>query len=262
MLVRRQLLLAAALAAVALPAAAFDRFEIQVYEEDINEPGHFGLELHSNFTGRGERAPAYPGETPPYHTARFTLEPAYGVTRWLELGAYLQTMVAPGQGLQFAGVKVRAKMVAPKPFGENTFLGLHVEVSRVPLAAEPDAWANELRPFLGYSSGWVLVDVNPILGSTLSGKDRFRVDLQPAAKVAFNTQLGFAVGVEYYAELGFVDAILPVRDQPHFLFGVLDLVPPRGAPRSDWEVNVAVGGGVNGPADQQLVVKTIIGRGW
>ncbi len=259
---RPRLLLALALAATALPAAALDRFEIQVYEEDVNEPGHFGVELHSNFTGRGERTPTYPGEIPPYHTARFTLEPSYGVTSWLELGAYLQALTAPSQGLQFGGVKGRVKMVAPKILGENYFLGLNVEVARLPLAVEPEAWVSEFRPFLGYSSGWVLLDVNPIIGYAWTGKDKFRVDLEPAAKVSLNTQLGFAVGVEYYAELGFVDAILPLRDQPHYLFGVLDLTPPRGAPRSDWEVNIAVGGGVNGPTDQQLIVKTIVGRGW
>jgi len=255
-------LAALALGLSALPAAAFDRFEIQVYEEDVNEPGHFGFELHSNFTARGERTPAFPGEIPPYQTARFTLEPAYGVTSWMEVGAYLQTLVAPAHGLQFGGVKGRVKMVAPKFLGESYFLGINVEVGRVPVAVEQEGWANEFRPFLGYSSGWVLIDVNPIFGYTLSGKDKFRVDLEPAAKVALNTQLGFSVGIEYYAELGFVDAILPLRAQPHYLFGVVDLTPPRGAPRSDWEVNLAVGGGVNGPADQQLIVKTIIGRGW
>jgi hypothetical protein len=254
--------LLAALAAFAFPAAALDRFEIQVYEEDINPPGHFGLELHSNFTVRGERRAGYPGEIPPYHTARFTLEPAYGVTNWLEVGAYLQTLVAPDQGLHFAGVKARAKMVAPKFLGESAFLGLNIEISRLPLAAEPAAWGSEFRPFLGYRDGWILVDVNPILGAALSGKDEFRVDFEPAAKIALNTQLGFSVGVEYYAELGFVDAILPLRDQPHYLFGVLDLTPPRGAPSSSWEVNLAVGGGITGAADQQLIVKTIIGRGW
>jgi hypothetical protein len=254
------LALAAALAISAPPAAALDRFEIQVYEPDIQPPGHFGFELHSNFTGKGEQAPAYPGEIPPHHTARFTLEPAYGVTSWLEVGAYLQTLVAPSRGLEFGGVKGRVKMVAPKLLGENYFLGLNVEVGRVPIAVEQEGWANEFRPFLGYTNGWVFLDLNPIFGYALSGKNKFRVDLEPAAKVALNTQLGFTVGIEYYAQLGFVDAILPVGEQPHYLFGVIDLAPPRGAPRSDWDVNLAVGGGVNGPADQQLVVKTIVGR--
>ena len=101
---RRKLLLAAAAALAATPAAAIDRFEIQVYDAEINEPGHFGAELHVNYTANGVREPAYPGEVAPYHTARFTLEPAIGVTRWLELGAYLLTYAAPSEGFDFGGV--------------------------------------------------------------------------------------------------------------------------------------------------------------
>ncbi len=257
---RARHVLASLFALGALPAAAFDRFEIQVYEPEINAPGHFGVELHSNFTASGDRQPAYPGEIPPGRTARFTIEPAYGVTSWLEFGAYLQMLIAPAQGAHFGGVKARANMVAPKLLGEDFFLGLNVEVGRVPVEVEQAGWANELRPFLGYANGWVLVDLNPIIGYALSGKDSFRVDLEPAAKVALNTQQGFAVGVEYYAELGFIDAVLPLRDQAHYLFGVVDLVPPRGRPASEWEVNLAVGGGLTHGSDQQLILKTIVGR--
>ncbi len=250
------------LLAAALPPSArgLDRFEIQVYEPELNEPGRFGVELHSNFTARGARAPAFPGEIPPYHTARFTLEPAYAVNDWLELGAYLQTHVAPSQGFRYAGSKVRAKMVAPRFLGERFFLGLNVEVGRVPSEVAEEGWANELRPFLGYEDKWLLVDVNPIVGYSLSGKDKFRPELSPAAKLSVNTQLGFAVGAEYYAGLGFIDAILPLRQQAHYLFGVIDLVPGAGRPSSAWAVNLAVGGGLTDGADQQLIVKTIIGR--
>ena len=253
-------LLAVLACTIALPAAAIDRFEIQVYEGEINEPGHFGLELHSNFTARGTRTPAYPGEVPPWHTARFTLEPALGVTSWLELGAYLQLFDAPSHGFQYAGSKLRAKLLAPKFLGESFFLGLNVEVGRVVKEVEQDQWANELRPFLGWHDEWLLVDVNPIIGYALSGKDTFRPVFEPAAKVAVNTQLGFAVGAEYYAELGFIDDLLPARGQSHYLFGVVDLVEAHGRPTSKWEVNLAVGGGISGPTDQQLVVKTIVGR--
>ena len=257
---RARPLLAAIACATALPAAAIDRFEIQVYEPEINEPGHFGVELHSNFTARGSRTPAYPGEIPPWHTARFTLEPAFGVTSWLELGAYLQAYDAPAHGLQYAGSKLRVKLVAPRLLGQNFFLGLNVEVGRVVKELEQDQWANELRPFLGWQGKWLLLDVNPIIGYALSGKDAFRPVFEPAAKVAVNTQLGFAVGAEYYAELGFIDDPLPARDQAHYLFGVVDLVEAYGQPSSGWEVNLAVGGGISGPTDQQLIVKTIVGR--
>jgi len=250
------------LALVPGPARAIDRFEIQVYEAEINDPGHLGLELHTNYTARGERAPAYAGEIAPDRTARFTLEPAYGVTSWLELGGYVQLLVAPGTGARYAGNKLRVKMLAPKLFGDDFFLGVNVEVGRVPVAVEQDQWANELRPFVGYQSRWLLLDLNPIIGYALSGRDRFRPELEPAAKIAVNTQLGFAVGAEYYAELGFVDALLPLRDQAHYLFGVVDLVPAMGRPDSPWEVNLAVGGGITRAADQQVIVKTIVGRGF
>ncbi|HEX9291864.1 MAG TPA: hypothetical protein VF904_20280 [Anaeromyxobacteraceae bacterium] len=246
----------------ASPARAIDRFEIQVYEGELNEPGHLGLELHTNYTARGERAPAYAGEIAPDRTARLTLEPAYGVASWLEVGAYLQLLVAPATGARYAGNKLRVKMLAPKLLGNDFFLGVNVEVGRVPVAVEQDQWANELRPFIGYQSRWVLVDLNPIIGYALSGKDRFRPVLEPAAKLAVNTQLGFAVGAEYYAELGFVDALLPLRDQAHYLFGVVDVLPAKGRPDSPWELNLAVGGGMTRAADQQVIVKTIVGRGF
>jgi hypothetical protein len=259
--VRTRRLLAVVLALSALPAAAFDRFEIQVYEPDLNEPGHLGFELHSNFTAAGARQPAYAGEIPPWHTARFTLEPALGVTPWLELGAYLETLDAPGRGVRYAGSKLRAKLLVPlAPFGEGSFLGVNVEIGRAVVEVEQDQWASEIRPFLGWQGRWLLLDLNPIFGYALSGKEAFRVALEPAAKVAVNTQLGFALGVEYYADLGFVDAILPLEDQAHYLFGVLDVVEAHGRPSSAWEINVAVGGGLTRGADQQLIVKSIIGR--
>ncbi len=242
------------------PAAALDRFEIQVYEPDLLEPRQLGLELHSNYTVRGERAPAYSGEIPPHRTARFTLEPALGVTSWLELGAYAQMLVAPGEGARFGGVKVRAKMVAPGWLPGNFFLGLNVEVARVPLAVAEEPWASEIRPFVGWRGRWLLVDLNPIIGYAFTGKDSFRPDFEPALKVSVNTQLGFAVGAEYYAEMGFVDAPTPLRDQAHYLFGVVDLAAPAGGSEPDWELNVALGGGVTRAADQAFVVKTIVGR--
>jgi hypothetical protein len=252
--------LLAALAAAPLRPAALDRFEIQVYGPDIGEPGQLGLELHSNYTISGAKTPAYPGEIPPDGTARFTLEPALGVTSWLELGAYLQLLVAPDQGAQFGGTKVRAKMVSRGWLPPAWFLGVNVELGRVPVAVEQDQWANEIRPFVGWRNRWLLLDLNPIVGMALSGQDKFRVDLEPAAKIAFNTQLGFEIGAEYYAELGFVDAIKPLSEQAHYLFGVVDLAAPAGAGQSSWELNVAIGGGVTPGADQGWIVKTIIGR--
>jgi len=226
------------LLAIPAPAPALDRFEIQVYQPDINAPGELGLELHTNFTVRGDREPAFPGEIPPHHAFRMTLEPALGVTSWLELGAKL---VAPHQETGF-------------------FIGLNVEVGRVPGAVEQAGWSNELRPFLGWTDGTWLLDLNPIVGYALTGADRFRADLEPAGKVSWNSQRGFALGLEWYAELGFADALLAPRDQSHWLFAVVDLAEAAGREKGPWELNLAVGGALTGAADQRVIVKAIVGR--
>jgi hypothetical protein len=250
----------AALALVPAPGAPIDRFEIQVYEAEVNDPGQGSLEVHANFTGKGERTPAYPGEAPPHHAFRLTFEPAVGVTRWLELGGYLLTMAAPGQGYRYAGAKLRAKLVVPRGEDPGFFYGLNVEVGRVPRFVEEEGWANEFRPIVGWTDGTWLLDLNPIFGCALSGPDRLRVDLEPAAKVSWNTGRGVAVGVEWYGELGFADAVLPLSRQAHYLFAVLDLAGIPGREKGPWELNLAAGGAVGSAADQKLLVKTIVGR--
>jgi hypothetical protein len=252
-------------------AAALDRFEIQVYEGEANAAGQASLELHLNFTPSGSRSAGHPGEVPPDRVARMTVEPAFGVTRWLELGAYLQFMLAPGGDARFGGSKLRAKLTLPDEAREALgpfFLGLNAEVGKVPVAVEKEGWANEFRPIAGVRSGRWLVSLNPILGYPLSGPDRFKVEFEPCGKVSWNTQRGFAVGAEYYASLGAVaDGLSPVGDQEHLLFAVVDLEEPvRAGPEaadrreSAWELNVGVGAGLTRGTPQHVLVKAIVGR--
>jgi hypothetical protein len=268
----RALLLVAC--AGALPcgrATALDRFEIQVYDAEANPPGRASLELHLNFTPSGTRTAAYAGEVPPDRVGRMTLEPALGVARWLELGAYLQFMLAPGGDARFGGTKLRAKLTLPEDvreaLGLPVFLALNAEIGKVPVAVEREGWANEFRPIVGVRAGRWLASLNPILGYPLSGPDRFRVEFEPCGKVSWNTQRGFAVGAEYYASLGAVaDGFLPLREQEHLLFAVVDLEEPVGraaeADRrgSPWELDVGVGAGLTRGTPQHVLVKAIVGR--
>ena len=266
----RAALLAAAVAAAApLQARAIDRFEIQVYQSDINAPGQFGLETHLNYTISGSTEPEFPGQVPPNHVGRITFEPAVGVTEWLELGAYLQFFWAPndGQNTRFGGWKARAKLVVPERIRGRLLLGLNLELSHVPSAIEQDRWANEFRPIIGWKDDRWLVSVNPIFGWTLTGPDRFRPDLEPCGKVAFDTLLGFSVGVEYYTSLGFANDLLPVDQQEHLVFAVVDLVPrapepPSGSPAhsAEWELNVGLGTALTNAPGPHLLAKAIVGR--
>jgi hypothetical protein len=261
------LTVAVACLTVPAPAPAIDRFEIQVYQSDINAPGQFGLETHLNYTISGSTEPEFPGQVPPNRVGRITFEPAVGVTEWLELGAYLQFMFAPGGDARYAGWKVRTKFVVPERISGPWMLGLNIELSHVPDWVEQGLWANEFRPIIGWKEGRWLVSVNPIFGWALTGPDKFRPDLEPCGKVAFDTLLGFSVGLEYYASLGFVNDILPVSEQEHLLFGVVDLVPrapqpANGSPmhESPWELNFGVGGALTSAPGPHVIVKAIVGR--
>ncbi|MBI5531096.1 MAG: hypothetical protein HY898_00170 [Deltaproteobacteria bacterium] len=249
---------------LASPSFAVDRFEIQVYEADVNRPGQLALELHTNYTLQGTRTPSYEGEIAPNHVGRMTLEPALGLTEWLELGAYLQTLVAPDEGARWAGWKGRLKFVIPTRLTAPWFLGINMELGRVPRAVEEQGWANEFRPILGFNNGHWLFDINPIFGYALTGADKFKKDFEPAGKIAWNTQKGFSVGVEYYAGLGLLrNGFDPWSKQEHLLFGVFDLAHPAGASddeEGEWELNVGLGRALTQADGPKWLVKTIVGR--
>jgi hypothetical protein len=243
-------------------ARAVDAFEIQVYEAEVNRPGQFGLELHSNYTITGRTTPEYAGEITPNHVARFTLEPALGVTDWFELGAYLQTMITP-EGGKFVGVKLRTKFVIPEERTRPFFCGINAEIGRVSKKVEEEGWANEFRPIIGWSNGRFLIDVNPIFGYALTGPERFRPDFEPAGKLGVNTDRGFMLGVEYYAGLGLISkGFSPWHDQEHLMLATFDLTPPKGAPEQDdgWELNLGFGRSLTEASPSRWLVKAIVGH--
>src|ERR1700690_1183432 len=120
-------------------ARALDAFEIQVYDGTANPPGAPGIELHANTVVSGRRD-ATPPELPPNHQTHLTLEPSLGITRSLELGAYLQTTVRPDGGFDWSGVKLRAKLVRPNAGADRVRWGVNLELSRLPARYDRDRW--------------------------------------------------------------------------------------------------------------------------
>lgn len=261
-----------ALAGSTSTARAGDLFEIQVYEAEVNRPLQPGLEAHVNYTMSGRKDPAYAGEQTPHHVARLTLEPALGITEFLELGAYLQNMINADGEYRFAGWKLRTKWVIPQRYTGEFFFGINAEIGKVPRAVEAEGWANEFRPIAGWYNGHWLLDVNPIFGYALSGPDKLKPDFEPAGKVGFNTQLGFMLGAEYYAGLGYLSSLpAPRVEQEHLLFVTFDLADPaaRHLPNTGvneeeategWELNVGLGRGLTQNTPQQWILKAIFGK--
>jgi hypothetical protein len=245
--------LGAALALAAPAARAVDAFEIQVYDGSIDAPGVAGIELHANTTVSGRRA-VPPPELPPHHQSHFTLEPALGLTRWWEAGAYLQSSVQGDGSFRFAGVKLRSKFMRPSAPSHRWRLGVNFEISRLPEAYDPDRWGAEIRPIAGWTSaqGRIALAFNPILDFSLGGSDRTPA-FEPALSAAYAIADLLSVGVEYYASLGPVDGLLPIAEQEHYLFEVVNVLAWQNV-----QINLGIGEGLTG-ASNDLVAKVILG---
>jgi hypothetical protein len=229
------------------PALGATLDEIQVYTDDINKPGEFGLELHVNTTPKGRSVPDFPGEVTPRHGLRFTPEFSYGLSRDFEAGLYLP-YVRDAQGTTyFSGPKLRLKWLPLRP-EENThgwFMGANLEYARVAPGLDQSRFSFEVRPILGYRGRDWLFAANPILDWALAGPDHDgKPDFRPAAKVARKVAPGVALGVEYYAELGKTNRILPQSQQSHTIYFALDF------DRKPWIFNVGIGRGLSDAADR------------
>ncbi len=237
---------------VAGPACATLQDEIQVYDDSINKPGQWGLELHFNSTPSGMSAQEYPGEIQNVHGYRGTPEISYGLTETLEAGLYLP-VVHDAQGTTaFAGPRVRLKWIPQQaPETGGYFYGLNVEVSAVKPQYEQYQNAIELRPILGFRTpDWLFV-TNPALDYPLrAGYRQGGPEFDPSFKASRNVAEGLATGFEYYSDLGSVNNFLPFANQMHVLFWAMDV------DRKPWVFNFGVGRGLT-PGSDRWTIKSI-----
>ncbi|MDP8999968.1 MAG: hypothetical protein M3O46_07645 [Myxococcota bacterium] len=240
------------LSASGTAARAADPFEIQVYDGTANEVGAAGLELHLNDWVSGHRDAIRP-EAPLHGQFHTTLEPSIGLAPFWELGAYFQMAVRTDAGaVDWAGVKVRSKFVTPPDWDAHWRLGVNVELAYLPELYDRDRWGSELRPIVAWQDDHWLFAVNPILGQSLAGTGSDGPTFEPAAKAA--RSLGsIAVGFEYYSSLGFLRSPLPLRQEQHYVYEVLDVLGV-----GHFELNLGVGEGLT-PASAGIVLKAIVG---
>ena len=223
----------AALAAIALltgallqPAAAAQQDEIQVYTDDINKKGETGLEWHLNGTPSGRTVPNFPREITNDHGFRFTPEFSYGLTNSLELGFYLPMAIDGGGDFYVVGAKLRLKWLPVKPAegAAGWFLGANTELSRVNTRFSESAWAQELRPIIGYRGKDWLFAFNPILDWDLSnGLASWDPTFIPSIKLNREVVKGISLGAEYYSDMGKLGNIEPWGKQDNRLYATIDV---------------------------------------
>ena len=237
-----------ALSAARLSAVMID--EIQVYTDDLNPAGKFGLELHVNTTPAGRSLPDYPGEITPQHGLRLTPEFSYGLSHDLEAGLYVPLERTGDGAYDLAGAKLRLKWlpVQPDEKAGGWFLGANGELSRLSRRFEEGRWGFELRTMVGYRDPDWLVAANPVFGWRLAGPDRSaRPEAELQLKAARRIARGLAVGPEYYAAFGPLGRPVGFDDQDHALFLAFDV------DRAPWVFNFGVGRGLSHAADRWTV---------
>ena len=223
--------------------------EIQVYDDAINSPGEFGVELHINATPSGRRTPDYPGEVTPHHGLRLTPELAWGLTPTLEAGLYLPS-AADAQGRwRLAGLKLRLKWLPwQTQDGRGGFGGVNLELSRVGARYSAVRSSLEARFIAGWRNADWLLAINPTLGKGLSDGARSESpELSWGLKAARRIGEGLSLGTELYAAPGTLAHTLPWRQQDNRLFVALDV------DRKPWVFNLGIGRGLTDAADRWTV---------
>jgi hypothetical protein len=238
-----------------LPAHAVDPFEIQVYDGTAQNPGAFALELHANGVVRG--LPTNGPELALNHQIHFTFEPQYGLFSWWEIGGYFQTAIADGS-FDYAGVKLRSKWVTPPSWNRFFRFGLNFELGVLPQAFDKDEWSIELRPIAAFENEQFVFVINPIVDVPLAGYPDFRLGptFEPAAMVLYKWEGRVSLGFEYYAALGPMSAPLPIDQQQHYLYEVVNVLAIK-----NFEVNLGFGEGLTS-ASNRFVAKMILGYTW
>ncbi len=227
-----------------------------MYDGTANAPGVPGLELHANSILDGRRDAVAP-EIPQHHQSHFTLEPSLGLFPWWELGAYFQTATRGDGGFEYAGVKLRSKLVMSPSVSERVRLGVNFEVSLLPDHYDRDHWGTETRPIVAYEDEHWLFSFNPILDLALAGSDlRSGPSFAPAGMAVRKIEHVVSFGIEYYADFGAIAAPAPLREQEQYLFEVVNLLAV-----SHLELNAGVGEGLTAGSNP-IVIKTILGYTW
>ena len=226
--------------------------EIQVYTEELDEPGESGVELHLNHVPSGRTKPTYPGESQSAHRMQVTPEFSYGLTRTLEAGLYLPVAIGSDTGLVDNGIRFRLKFIAPRAPTQKFFWGLNGELGWYARRTSESRRAMEFRPIIGWrDNGW-LVSFNPILDVELSGGQSHKPSFDPALKIARAIRGDTMLGVEYYSEFGPLGDFHPARERPTYVYAVIDTAIAAGV-----DLNFGGGRGSRG-AEDRGVLKAIV----
>jgi hypothetical protein len=235
-----------------LPQAFAATEEIQVYMDEMDKTGEFGLDVHNNYVFSGNAVPSYPGAQPPYHVYRMTPELSYGLTDNLELGAYMLSSLDANRTANLDGAKLRLKFIAPKTEDQAYFWGANFEIGSLANRVSQNPTGAELKGIYGYRNGPWTFAVNPNIDWVVSGPAAMPATFELDTKVAYAIRQDYSLGFESYNGMGSVNGIVFSNQQIQELFAVVDTAV------GGWDLNVGIGRGFSTFSDK-WVAKAIIG---
>ena len=213
-----------AFAMFAAPVVTFAQTdEIQVYDAAIADEGKFNLMIHSNFTPAGRTTPYFPGGIIPNHSFNGTAEWAWGVADWFEQGLYLPvySIYSSERGGSINGFKIRELFVRPHADDHTFVYGVNFEFSVNYTYWEPRHITSEVRPIVGLHLHPVDILFNPIVDTDYTGGFG-NLEFVPATRVAYNFNDKWAAALEEYSDDGPLRKFLPIHDQFHEVWTVMD----------------------------------------
>jgi len=200
----------------AMPAAALNFFELEVYPATTEGKGVHEIESTTSFVADGR---AGPDEPPRHRLLRTSLEYNYGVTDKMDVAAYLDLQKPNGEDLAYAGARFRARGAFWEKGRVPLDLGWYVE-AEVPHDAASDLEL-EFRPIVSRDLGRFSVDLNPIFELPTVSEERRTLEFDYAARVYYRLSRMLVPGVEFFGGVGQIRALAPSREQEHYVFPVL-----------------------------------------
>ena len=225
--------------------------EIQVYTDEMNEPGQYGVELHLNYVPKGSKEVSHDGEIASNHRFQATPEFSYGITKSLEAGLYVPTAISSDGNFYATGLRPRLKYIHPQAEGSVFFWGLNTEFGYSSLKVTDTMWGMEIRPIMGVRTDKWLVSFNPIIDIPLSKGGMHAAAFEPSLKVMRKINDELELGIEHYAGLGAMSNLQGWKNQEQTTYVAADF-KAKGM-----EVNFGVGHGYQ-KAEDDWVIKSIV----
>src|SRR5438876_3119855 len=186
------------LPAVSPTICAQDNYEIQVYGSDTIPAGVTMVELHNNFTSKGEKK-VVAGLLPTQHALHETIEITQGFSSWFETGFYIFTSARSGSGWQWVGDHIRPRVRAPESWHWPVGVSVSNEIGYQRRIFSVNTWTWEIRPIIDKKLGSWYLSFNPTFDKALHGPDTARgFEFSPNFKFSYDLTRKVAAGFEYY----------------------------------------------------------------